>query len=209
MKLSLKFLLILNCIIQLSLMLISDKWILTNSFYASAIAEWNAGSIENIFPDEQLKWLIYSVAILLNLAKCLLLAALFYSGFKLAGCRISFRQGTEAVLLADMIFLVPAALKVAWFLIHPPSGFNEWQNSYPLSLLSLVDPARLDMMWLYPLRILNAFELLYLLVLAFLFKRDTMSDYNTSLRIILKTYLPLLILWTGMTMIYTVKVSTL
>ena len=78
------------------------------------------------------------------------------------GYRLHFNQLWKIVMLSELIFFLPEILKVIWFsLFFTDPNYNDYQAFYPFSLINFFDYATIDPKWMYPLKSLNLFELLY------------------------------------------------
>ncbi|MEM6379281.1 MAG: hypothetical protein AAF705_13815 [Bacteroidota bacterium] len=92
---------------------------------------------------------------------------LLWIGCFLFGYRLLFRQLWKLVMIAELLFFLPEFGKIIWFtLIETDPNYHDYTAFYPLSLLNLFDYTMLHQKWLYPLKSLNLFELLYWFVLA-------------------------------------------
>jgi len=99
---------------------------------------------------------------LIYLWKFTVIAFIIWIGCFLFGYRVTYRQCWGVVIGAEFIFLVPEILKIIWFMtvITDPS-YDEVTSFYPLSLLNMVNHETLDKKWMYPLKALNIFEVIY------------------------------------------------
>jgi len=98
------------------------------------------------------------------------------------------------VLLSEFIFLVPAAIKIAWFYFGSAASYLlAWQSFYVLSALSLFGPVGPD--WFYALQTLNAFEIAYWFLLAYGLFKVSGLNYDKSLKVVLLSYVPALLIW--------------
>jgi len=158
---------------------------------------------------DRYRWLTYLFDLVFVLVKCLLTAFVIYSGLVLFGEGIGFAKTMKIVLLAEFLFLIPLLAKTAWFtFVETNFTLERIQSFYPLSLLHLFpSPDAINEIWVYPFQTLNIFEFLYWFVLASGIKHFTGRDYETSLRIVISSYLPCLLLWIVFVMFLTVALT--
>jgi len=99
---------------------------------------------------------------LIYLWKFTVIAFIIWIGCFLFGYRVTYRQCWGVVIGAEFIFLVPEILKIMWFMtVNSDPSYDEVTSFYPLSLLNLVNHETLDKKWMYPLKALNVFEVMY------------------------------------------------
>jgi len=112
------------------------------------------------------------------------------------GYRVTFAQCWGIAIVSEMIFLVPETIKVCWYLfIETDANYTDIRAFYPLSLASLFDLTDVDKRFLYPLRALNLFEIVYWYLLVegvhfFAHKKKEMAWY-----IVLSSYILIFFLW--------------
>lgn len=100
-----------------------------------------------------------------------------WMGCFLFGFRITFAQCWGVVLLAEFVFIIPETLKIGWFLlVETDPALADVRAFYPLSLMHFFDYYAIHPRYAYPLRSVNVFEVVYVLVLVqgvhFFAKRD-------------------------------------
>ena len=181
-------------LITFALIAVAEKYILTVNFY-----ERSGQAVSGIPEQEALvyqsiqKWIYLYVAAYL-LIKVILITLVCYTALYLAGRSVSVQDTLFITLIAEYIFFIPAAVKVIWFLWNVPDPeLALWQRFYFLSALSLLQ--NVPAVWVYPLQTLNMFEVGYWFLLAFGVHRISRMSFDESLSLVLKSYLPALILW--------------
>ena len=186
----------LGTLIGLSFLLIyiTGKYILSISFYN------NSGDIFSGFPDQNaavfdaLKKWIYITDVLYIVVKITIIALILYTALFLNDQNVPFSSVLNVVIYCDYIFLIPAAIKVPWFLhMYPRGTILDWHKTYVLSALSLFDNTPAD--WYYPLQTLNVFEIAYWFLLAYGISKITRLDFDRSLKTVVISYVPALIIW--------------
>jgi len=186
----------LGVLLGLSFLLIglTNKYILSVDFYN------NSGDILSGIPGQDAsvynalqKWVYISEA-LYELFKLIVVTLILHTALYLNDQPVSFGRLLKVVIFSEYIFLIPAALKIPWFLYKYPNGtILNWHHTYILSALSLFDTLPAD--WYYPVQTLNVFEVCYWFLLAYGIFRITKLDFDRSLRIVVISYLPALLIW--------------
>ena len=176
------------------LIIVNNHFILTVNFFDNS-GEYFSGipGKENAVYDTIQKY-IYISAIGYTVLKLLIVALIIYTGLFLSGHELTYSGCFNIVTCAEFIFLLSAAVKIIWFKFHYPSGtLTDWHKIYVLSLLSVFDNVSAD--WYYPLQTVNLFEIGYWFLLALGIRKNTNLSYDHSLRIVISSYLPALIIW--------------
>lgn len=112
------------------------------------------------------------------------------------GYKVSYSQCWSVALVAEFVFAMPELLKIIWFLfIDTDPTYYAVQMFYPLSLLNLVDIEVLDKRYIYPLKALNVFELLYWIILVYGVHYHARKKIMISGLIVASSYILLFLLW--------------
>ncbi|UYN87097.1 MAG: hypothetical protein KIT51_02130 [Cyclobacteriaceae bacterium] len=99
-------------------------------------------------------------------------------------------------MVAEFVFFIPPILKVLWFgIFHIDYTLKDLQIFSPLSALNLINRDSVEPWLLYPFQILNVFELVYWLVLAYGLYELTGERYSKMLGIVAASYGTGLLLW--------------
>lgn len=163
---------------------------------------------EIIALNEKWEWVSYAIIPLYYLAKIFLVAVCIYIGSLLFGIDISFTKIFHAALLAEGIFLIPGIFRLGWFLfVQQDYTLSDIQFFYPLSVLNFFDPDSLEVWWIYPLQLLNVFEVLYLFMLAYGLYSMTTKSYLKILTLTASSYGVGLTIWVVSIMFLTVSFS--
>lgn len=186
----------LSSLVGISFLLIylTNHLILTPGFYARSGHELSGmpGQDNSVYASYQ-KWMYLFQGIYIIIRACLV-ALLIYMTLYLFGHQVDFLPALCVVVYAEFIFLAAAASKAAWFYyFHPNGTLADWQRTYPLSALSLVEKVPAD--WYYLLQTLSLFELGYCALLAFGLRRMTQLSFYQSIKIVLISYVPALLIW--------------
>lgn len=116
------------------------------------------------------------------------------AGLYFAKITASFRKVFSVVTLAEGVFILYGAAKLAWFYFYKHDAtLLEWHQTYLLSVLSLFPQAPAD--WYYPLQTLNAFEVFYWFMLAYGISKIAPLNFDNSLKVVVRSYVPALVIW--------------
>ncbi len=194
-----------NMAVMLMLVVIADKFILNSDFYAKAFnntgIDWNTILISTA---PKFKTILYTASVLLLFLKYSLISLLTYTTFYLNAIKVSYLAIFKIVCAAEMVFLIPAMMKVIWFLLYPPTDLRQWAEFYPLSIYSVFSGAHIPTVIAYPLQLLNAFELIYIITFAYLLQKLVKNNFDDVMKIVLISYLPGLFVWTLIAAYYNV-----
>lgn len=160
----------LFCTIVLGLSWLMKETLISDTLYFNTLADQlSYEQIEAMIAQgKKWEWLSYVLIPLVYLIKFSLVALVLSLGVWLTTNRFWFKSLFAAAIEAEVIFLIPVVAKVLWFLfIQPNYTLQDLQLFYPLSLLSLFEPDTLEAWWLYPLQVLNVFEVVYWGILAY------------------------------------------
>lgn len=153
-------------------------------------------------------WLSYVLSMVLSFIKYTLIAMVLYAGIYLSNLKARFGQVFRVVLIAEWAMLIPMIIKICWFgFVQTGYTLEDLQYFYPLSALNLFEVQHLDSIWVYPFQLLNLFEVAYWLLLAWGLKQVIEQDYDSSLMLVMKSYLPALCLWVVLVMFLTVTLN--
>lgn len=99
-------------------------------------------------------------------------------------------------MVSELVWILPEIIRIFYFLfIETSPDFYRIQAFYPLSLMSFADHTTLPAAYHYPLKSLNLFEVMYGAVLAKGLSLVSGRSYREMVRVILASYLPLLLAW--------------
>ena len=197
---------VLIAISMLCAWLINQQVLTQEVYYRSMGEQLTMDQIDSMLTlQNKYEWVSYLFVALTGLIKYSLIATVLYTGVFLAGFKVGFGRIFKLVLVAEFVMLLPMLIKTIWFtLVGSDYSLEDIQYFYPLSLLSVVDYKQVDALWYYPLQVLNVFELLYWIALGWGLHTIIQKDFDRSLRIVLGSYLPALVLWIVVVMFLTV-----
>ncbi|WKK73995.2 hypothetical protein QYS49_19440 [Marivirga salinae] len=141
-------------------------------------------------------WVNYLLIPALQLIELSIVSFWILCGSIIFNLNITYKSIFKIVMIADFIWLLPSFFSLVWFgLFDTSHSLLEIQYFAPLSLLSIYDPSQLDSWLIFPLKSINIFEFIYLLVLALGIKKITSKDYDSALKFTLPVYGSALIVW--------------
>jgi len=143
---------------------------ITDSLYHNSLAEQlSAEQIDSLISlSNQWAWLGYLLVPVFYLLKCSVIALCIGLAIFLISDKFEYEKVFDAVVTAEFVFIIPALLKLFWFLFFDTDfTIADLQNFHPLSILNLVENENLTAWQRYPLQIMNLFEVLYWFVLGY------------------------------------------
>jgi len=189
--------------------LIINEFIITNEFYYNSLGEQL--SIERIDEILNLKqkwnWITYLFIPVTLLIKYSLIAFCLDVGAVISGYRISFKKLFQVVMIADLVFLLAQLLRTIILWITDINSLTEIQYFLPFSLLSLFDVKELDVWFIYPLQVINVFEIVYWFILALGLKIVFEKKFSKMFRLVLSSYGTGLVIWIMVVMFLSINFS--
>jgi hypothetical protein len=189
---------IFYCLISILLTTVTNSFIITDDMYynffsSSFTPEIISGIIEQ---KNNWQWLAYVTIPISFLLKFFIISICLLAGLTLFRYEINFGQLFKIVLVCEGIFLIALAIKVTYFFaFNSEYTLQEYQNYYPLSLANYIQVDKLDKWMVYPLQIINLFELLYILVLSYGLCLVIKRPYTNSLLLTSLSYGAGLFIW--------------
>lgn len=117
-------------------------------------------------------------------------------GCFMMGYRITFGQCWRVVMASEFVWFLPEVLKIMFFLfLETDPDYYRIQAFYPFSLMNFADHATLSDRFHYPLKSLNAFEPLYLIVVSQGLALISRRSFREMIRVMAFSYVPLLFCW--------------
>ena len=177
-----------------TLIYLTGEYVLTPGLYA------NSGDPLSGMPGQEAgvlglleKWIYISSAVYL-LIKLGLITLILHSALYLNNQIVPLHRIFKITVMAEFIFLIPAAIKSATFSYTYPNGtLLDWHQYYILSALTYFKSV--PVAWYYALQTLNVFEVIYWFLLALGIKNITALNDDFSIKIVMVSYLPCLLVW--------------
>ena len=120
---------------------------------------------------------------------------------------IKFKELFLVVVKAEFIFLVVGIIKLVYLASSSDLTFEDIQYYQPLSALSIVGYDEIAAWFIYPLQILNLFELAYWILLAYLLARQVQVTVDNAFKVVLGSYGSALVIWVVFIMFLTLNNS--
>jgi hypothetical protein len=150
------------------------------------------------FLDMQYKyqWITYLVLPVIYLLKLSLLTLVLLAGTIFWNIKISFTKLFQIALIAEFLFILPAIIKLLWFMfVKKDYELMDLQTFYPLSLLNLLNAKDMPQWLIYPLQLVNVFELLYWFILSYGIALVTKERWPKMLGLVASSYGVALFVW--------------
>lgn len=195
----------------ITLLAILMNWLLiSDTLYFNAYAEQlSYEQIQNMLQQgDQYQWLGYVLIPLLCLLKLSLIAACLSLCLYLWRGQFQFADCFRVAAVAETVFWVPVFIKLLWFLfVQTDYSLKDLQYFFPLSALNLFDTQTLDTWLVYPLQLLNVFEVAYWLVLAYGIVKVVGVSFERGFSMVASSYGAALLLWVVFVMFLTVSLT--
>ena len=107
------------------------------------------------------QWLGYLFIPILVLIRVSFTTICLYTGLFVADLKVRLRDLFKVALLADFVFVAAGIVKLVMLIFFKEVNTLDDLQFQPLSLMQLFDKGSVDALLVYPLGLLNAFELLY------------------------------------------------
>lgn len=184
--------------------LVSDELI-----YDSLINRLSHERISEVLEQgKKWSWLSYVFLPVVVFVKIYFVVICFSIGGLFLNIESGFKKLFAIATNAEFVFIAPAVIKLLWFsLVKTDYTLQDLQYFSPLSVLGLFRPTDLDTWLIYPLQLLNAFELLYWLALAYQLKEVLGENLSGSIGFVAKTYGVGLFIWVVLVMFVVVNIS--
>ncbi len=186
------------CIYLVTTALLFNTFLISDTLYYNSFSEQlTAEKIEEAFSfNQKWAWLGYVFIPIIYLLKFSFISLVLLTGFFFIDKKVSFSLLFKAVMLAEIPFLLVPLIKLFWFLfIQTQYNFNDLQYFYPLSALQLFEIKTLATWQIYPLQLLNVFEMVYWVLLAYWLKRLLNITLTKGMEVVIASYGTGLLLW--------------
>jgi len=152
-------------------------------------------------------WISYAITPILLLLKFSALSVLIYIGVFFSDLHKDITLGKifKVVVVSEIVFVVASVIKMLWFILFAGNyTLDDMNFFYPLSLINLFSRSEVASYWVYPLQIVNIFQVFYVLLLAFGLSRIGSVKKISVDRIVLSTYVPAMAVWIAMILFLTI-----
>jgi hypothetical protein len=189
----------LLCCISVTLTtLLNQNFIISDALYYNNFAE--SMTVERIeeFIDSTKKWswISYSLIPFFYFIKFTLVAACISTGLYFQENRFRFKEAFGLAIWAEGVFILVAVVKLLWFvLVQTNYTLQDLQFFFPLSTLNFFDVKHLEPYLVYPLQVLNLFEIVYWFVLAYGIKKMVGISLERGMTVVASSYGVGLVIW--------------
>jgi hypothetical protein len=195
----------LLCTITLLVTYISSNVFLSDELYFNQFGEQMTYDQIRSFLDLQYKyqWISYLILPLIYMLKLSLLSIALLAGTIFWDIKISFKKLFQIALIAEFLFIIPSLIKLVWFLfIETDFDLLDLQTFYPLSLLNMIEAKNIPQWSLYPLQLINVFEVVYWLILAYGISLVAKERWPKMVGLVASSYGIGLFMWPGLFGVY-------
>jgi hypothetical protein len=156
---------------------------------------------------DEWNWVSFIIVPFYIFLKTIIITSVIYAGtFIIVKSDVTFNKILNVTLQAELIFLLVPIFKALWFyFFHSKCTLEDIQYFMPLSALNIVGYHGLDAWLIYPLQVLNLFELAYIIYLSNQIGQLTGTNTDTGLQIVGYSYVPALLLWVTVVMFFTLN----
>jgi hypothetical protein len=178
--------------------------------YNSLAEQLTTNQLQSIFDfQKKWQWIIYVLISVLLFFKTFIISSILYIGvFFNSKLNIKFNDIWNVTAKAEFTFLLIGVFKIVWFYFFQTNyTLEDIQYFYPLSALNITGYQDLDPWLIYPLQVLNLFELGYIIYLSYQIGQLTQTNTDNGLKIVGYSYVPALFLWVTVVMFFTLNYS--
>ena len=176
----------------------SNQYLFSEDLFIVALSEkYSYKTIQELLTqNREWGWLTYIFLPIPYLIKFSLVSMTLYIGLYFANIKVTFKELFGVANLAEFVFLLPAIIKLFWFVFFQPNfTLDDLQSFHPLSAVSLFDYKQIESSLLYPLKLISVFELVYWFVLAYGISKVIKQNMAESMKLVLLSYGSGLLLW--------------
>lgn len=161
-----------------------------------------------IFFRDKWQWIGYVAVPILLIIKISVIALLIDIGCVFYNEKLPYKQLFRMALLGESIFLVIPIIKLCWFTFFQPDfTLEDIQYFYPLSALNITGYKGIAVWFLYPLQVLNLFEIAYWFFMAIQLNKAIGSTTGKGLNIMASGYGLGMLLWIVCVMFFTLNMA--
>jgi len=160
------------------------------------------------------EWLGYVFIPIILFIRVVFTSLCLYIGIFFVQIDLKFSKLFKIALLAEFVYVLSGITKLVVFIFFKElSTLNDLQF-IPFSLLNIFDKNAIDPLFVHPLGMLNIFNLVYFLVLAWLLKdlineekEKPTQNFGGALKLVVTSYGSGLLLWVVLGMFLTLNLS--
>lgn len=184
---------LLICLITLLILYIKKTFIIDQMVAFQILEERGEGGIFKTLSSIQ----FFSVPVI-YLFKFTFTGLLLWLGCAFFGYRVSFFSAWQIAAAAEFVFIIPELIRIFWYIgVERNPSFWEVRAFYPLSFMQFFDYQQIADRWHYPLKSLNAFEVIYWFLLVAGIHIKAGKKYKIALIIVFSSYVFFFFVWLG------------
>jgi hypothetical protein len=165
--------------------------------YNSLAERLTGDQIKSVLQQSQRwQWVGYVAMPLLLYIKVLLISTALFMGIFLSERKLQFKYVLNIVLKAEFVFLLALCFKtIKFYFFDKGYSLTDLGNYMPLSLESLFGYKNFEAWYIYPMQIVNLFEVAYWFVLVVLLSKALRLSKSKALSIVAGSYGAGLLIW--------------
>jgi len=160
------------------------------------------------------QWLSYALLPVIILIRIFYTSIFLFIGIFFTELKVEFSKLFKIALLADFVYVLAGLTKLIILIFFKEVETLQDLQFQPLSAMELFNAKSIDPLFVYPLSLLNVFELGYFLVLAWLLvgvineaNDERTLRFGQSLKLVTASYGSGLLLWVLVVMFITLNLS--
>jgi hypothetical protein len=189
---------LLFCLTSILVTFLYEEVLISDNLYFNSLGEQlSYGRIVELLEGKRKwAWLNYLLFPIIYFLKCVVISIALSTGAFFSDIKISIGRLLQIVMVSELIFFIPNFIKLFWFFfIDTEYHLEDIQYFYPLSMLNFFHIQKLDPWWVYPLQILNVFEVLYIFLLAYGFSKFASESFFRSFSVTFSSYGTWISIW--------------
>lgn len=156
---------------------------------------------------KKFQWIgLMSIPIILLIKICLI-SSILYIGIHLGNLTTTFYNLIGVTIKAEFVFILVGISKLLYFVNFKEITMDQYYSFYPLSAINIVGSKGVSPWFIYPLQVLNLFELAYWFVLAYLLGKELKISMDKGFKIVASSYGTALLIWVVAVMFLTLNYS--
>jgi len=198
------------CVFVIVMNYISKTILFKNDFYYEILGEQMSYDRikEIITTNNKYEWVGHVFTPFFYLLKFLMITVCFKIGLIFYDIKISWGKLLNWVIKLETIFLLPSIINIVWFsFISTDYNYQDIQFFYPFALINIFNPQEISQWFIYPLQVLNVFEIIYWYALIKLFTTETKHKFWKMFEFVFYTYGLSLLVWMVLIMFLSVNFS--
>jgi hypothetical protein len=186
-----KKIIIIVVALYLIVLIVSDFVLIHDELYFALFGEqYTADKISKIIQQGKiLKWIIYLLYPLYLILKASIIAGCLLTGIYFSNYKASFKELFSIALASELVFIFLPLSKLIWFgIFFRDYTLADMESFLPFSLINFFDRDKMEPWLIYPIQLVNIFEILYWLILAYGLSEILGESYLNMLKLVATTY---------------------